>query len=97
MCKLVCNLVPRPIHVIRVSGGGLEPNATAPGMTGNDATLSDLYVAYTKTARYSTKFTFKLFFLFTLYVKHCFLHLATGHPCTNYVQQFGGMIFLHDT
>ena len=91
------NLVPRPFHAIRVSGGGLEPNATAPGMTGNEATLCGSYVAYTKTARYSAKFTFKLFFLFTLYVKHCFLHLATGHPCTNYVQQFGGMIFLHDT
>ena len=66
----MCNLVPRPIHAIRVSGGGLEPNATAPGMTGNDATLSDLYEAYTKTARYSTKFTFKLLFLFTLYISN---------------------------
>ena len=68
MCKLVCNLVLRPIHAIRVSGGGLEPNATAPGMTENEATLSGLSVAYTKTAQYSTKFTFKLFFLFTLYI-----------------------------
>ena len=68
MCKLVCNLVPRPIHAIRVSGGGLEPNATAPGMAGNEATSCGLSVAYTKTAQYSTKFTFKLFFLFTLYI-----------------------------
>ena len=93
----MCNLVPRPFHAIRVNGGGLEPSAKAAWMTGNEATLCGSYVAYTKTARYSAKFTFKLFFLFTLYVKHYFLHPATGHPCTNYVQQFGGMIFLHDT
>ena len=47
-----------------------------------------LNVGYTKTRQYSTKFTFELLFLFTLYFTHCFLQFATGCTRVNLIQQF---------